>query len=52
VKIRSHGKRYIYASLAVVAVSTSKIDAGSHHFMLFYPVAGYICADIYRETQS
>jgi hypothetical protein len=38
--------------LAAVAVSASKIGAGPHHFMPFYPIAGYVCAGIYRETKT
>jgi hypothetical protein len=40
------------ASLAAVAVSASTIGAGPHHFMPLYPIAGYVCAHIYREIQS
>jgi hypothetical protein len=39
-------------SLAAVAVSASKIGAGPHHFMPFYPIAGYVCAELYGEIQS
>jgi hypothetical protein len=37
---------------AAVAVFASKIGAGPHHFMPFYPVAGYVCADLYREIKT
>jgi hypothetical protein len=38
--------------LAAVTVSAAKIGAGPHHFMPFYPIAAYVCGDIYREIQS
>jgi hypothetical protein len=39
-------------SVTAIAVSASKIGAGPHHFMPFYPIAGYVCAGIYRETKT
>ena len=38
--------------LAAVAVSSSKIGAGSHHFMPFYPTIAYACADVYSKIRN
>ena len=38
--------------LAVIAVTSSKIGAGPHHFLPFYPILGYVCADVYSKTQG
>jgi hypothetical protein len=38
--------------VGMVAVSASKIGAGPHHFMPFYAIFGYVCVDIYAETQA
>ena len=35
--------------LAAIAVSSSKIGAGPHHFMPFYPAIAYACADVYSK---
>ena len=40
------------ACLAAVAVSSSKIGAGSHHFMPFYPTIAYACADVYSKIRD
>ena len=42
----------LVVSVGGVAVSASKIGAGPHHFMPFYPIFGYLCADIYHHTQD
>jgi hypothetical protein len=39
-------------SVAMAAVSSSKIGAGPHHFMPFYPILGYVCADLYSHLQA
>lgn len=38
--------------LVPVAISASTIGAGPHHFMPFYPIAGFVWADIYREIKG
>ena len=38
------------ASLAAVTIAASKIGAGPHHFLPFYPILGYACADLYKQT--
>jgi len=38
--------------LAVVAVTSLKIGAGPHHFLPFYPIIGYVCADVYNNTEN
>ncbi|MBZ5645616.1 MAG: hypothetical protein LAN37_00160 [Acidobacteriia bacterium] len=40
------------ASLAAIAVSSSKLGAGPHHFMPFYPTIAYACADLYNKTRN
>jgi hypothetical protein len=42
----------LVAGLAVVAVTSLKIGAGPHHFMPFYPVLGYVCADVFSRTSA
>jgi hypothetical protein len=38
--------------VAAVAVSASTIGAGPHHLMPFYPLGGYVCADVYRKIKA
>lgn len=38
--------------LAAVAFFSSLIGAGPHHFLPFYPIFGYLCADIYGEMKG
>jgi len=38
--------------LTAVAISAAKIGAGPHHFMPFYPIVGYACADLYRAMKG
>jgi hypothetical protein len=40
------------AALAAVTITSSKIGAGPHHFLPFYPILGYVCADLYKQTAS
>ena len=35
-----------------VAIVASEIGAGPHHFMPFYPILGYLCADIYQAAKT
>ena len=59
---RSYLRNYLYDNrffllvsggcLAAIAVSSSKIGAGPHHFMPFYPTIAYACADVYSKLRE
>lgn len=59
---RSYLSNYLYENrffllvsggcLAAIAVSSSKIGAGPHHFMPFYPTIAYACADAYSKIRD
>ena len=59
---RSYLRTYLYENrffimvsggcLAAIAVSASKIGAGPHHFMPFYPTIAYACADVYSKIRD
>ncbi len=37
-------------SMSAIGVFSCKLGAGPHHFMPFYPLLGYLCADIFRAS--
>ncbi len=39
----------LIGAIAVTAAMASVIGGGSHHFLPFFPLLGYLCADLYRE---
>jgi len=59
---RSYLSNYLYENrffllvsggcLAAIAVSSSKIGAGAHHFMPFYPTVAYACANVYSKIRD
>ncbi|HEX3681893.1 MAG TPA: glycosyltransferase family 39 protein [Bryobacteraceae bacterium] len=42
----------LVAGLAAISFAAAKIGAGPHHFIPFFPVIGYACADAYRTLNA
>jgi hypothetical protein len=40
----------LIGSIAATAAMASVIGGGPHHFLPFFPLIGYLCADLYREA--
>ena len=39
-------------SLGLLTVTASKVGAGEHHYLPFYPFLGYMCCDIYSRAET
>jgi Dolichyl-phosphate-mannose-protein mannosyltransferase len=42
----------LLAGLGMVTILASKFGSGNHHLLPFYPIVGFLCADIYSQIEA